>query len=62
MKYFENKWTSSESLFLHATKLKVKKLWDNIYKWETIVIQPQLSPLVNPPINYLAGLLNRVAP
>ncbi len=40
MKYFENKWTGSESLFLRAAKLKVKKLWDDVYKRETVVIRP----------------------
>ncbi len=38
MKYFEDKWTGSESLFLRAAKLKVKKLWDDVYKRETVVI------------------------
>ncbi|PMD13219.1 hypothetical protein NA56DRAFT_712254 [Hyaloscypha hepaticicola] len=29
MKYFEDKWTGSESHFLRTAKPKVKKLWDN---------------------------------
>jgi hypothetical protein len=33
-----------------------------VYKRETVVIRPQSPPSVDPPIDYLTGLLNRVAP
>ena len=38
MKYFEDKWTGSESHVLYTAKPKVKKLWEDIYKRENIII------------------------
>jgi hypothetical protein len=60
IKYFEDKWMGTESHFLHAIKPKVKKLWEDIYKRET-VIWPQLPPLVALLVDYLTDLLNHVA-
>ena len=62
IKYFEDKWTDSESYALRIAKPKVKKLWDKVYKRENVIIRP-LSPLsVAPPINYLRDLLDQIAP
>jgi hypothetical protein len=58
MKYFEDKWTSSESHALHIAKPKVKKLWDEVYKRENVIIRPLLPLLVAPLINYLRDLLD----
>jgi hypothetical protein len=62
MKYFEDKWTGTESHFLRAAKPKVKKLWEGVYKGESVVIRPQSPPSVAPPVDYLTDLLNHVAP
>ena len=62
MKYFEDKWTGNESNFLRTAKPKVKKLWEDVYKRENVVIRPQSPPSVNPSINYLRDILDRVAP
>jgi hypothetical protein len=40
MKYFEDKWLSNESHFLRISKPKVKKLWEDVYKRETVIIWP----------------------
>jgi hypothetical protein len=62
LKYFEDKWTGSESHFLRIAKGKVKKLWEDVYKRETMIIRPQ-SPLpASQPADFLADILNRVAP
>jgi hypothetical protein len=62
IKYFEDKWTGSESHVLYTTKPKVKKLWEDIYKCENVIIWPPLPPSVTPPVNYLTDLMNRVPP
>jgi hypothetical protein len=62
IKYFEDKWTGNESHFLRTVKLKVKKLWDEEYKRENVIIRPQSPPLPVPPINYLANILDQVTP
>ena len=62
MKYFEDKWTGSESHVLRTAKPKVKKLWEDVYKRENVIIRPPSPPSVAPPVDYLADLLNRVAP
>ena len=62
MKYFEDKWTGNESHILRTVKPKVKKLWEDIYKRENVIIWPPLSPSVAPPVNYLRDLLDQVAP
>jgi hypothetical protein len=62
MKYFKDKWTSNESHVLYTVKLKVKKLWEDAYKRENVVIWPPSPPLIAPLVDYLVDLLNRVAP
>jgi hypothetical protein len=53
MKYFEDKWTSTESHFLRTTKPKVKKLWEDVYKREAVNIRPQSPPSTGPPVDFL---------
>jgi hypothetical protein len=62
MKYFEDKWTSNESHVLRTVKPKVKKLWEDVYKRENVVIRPLLPPLVAPFVDYLRDLLDQVVP
>jgi hypothetical protein len=62
MKYFKDKWTSNESHVLHTAKPKVKKLWEDVYKRENVIIRPLLPPLVASLVNYLQDLLDQVAP
>jgi len=62
MKYFEDKWIGNESNFLYTAKPKVKKFWKDVYKRENVIIRLQSSPLVNPPIDYLRDILDRVVP
>ena len=40
IKYFKDKWTGTESLFLRTAKLKVKKLQDDEYKREPVILRP----------------------
>jgi hypothetical protein len=62
IKYFKDKWTGSKSHFLRIAKPKVKKLWEDVYKRENIIIRPQ-SPLpATPSINYLINILSQVIP
>ena len=62
IKYFEDKWTGNKSHFLRTAKLKVKKLWDEEYKRKNVIIRPQSPPSPAPPIDYLANILDQVAP
>jgi hypothetical protein len=62
MKYFEDKWSGNESHFLRISKPKVKKLWEDVYKRETVIIRPQSPPLVAPPVDYLEDILSQVSP
>jgi len=62
MKYFEDKWTGSESNFLRTAKPKVKKLWDDVYKRENVVIRPQSPPSRASSVDYLENILSQVAP
>jgi hypothetical protein len=62
MKYFKDKWTSSESHVLRTVKPKVKKLWEDVYKRENVIIRLPLSPLIAPLVDYLWDLLDQVAP
>ena len=62
MKYFEDKWTGSESHALHIAKPKVKKLWDKVYKRENVIIRPLSPPSIALLIDYLRDLLDQVAP
>ena len=62
MKYFEDKWTGSESHVLRTAKPKVKKLWEDVYKCENVIIRPPSPPSVAPPVDYLRDLLDQVAP
>jgi hypothetical protein len=61
MKYFEDKWTGSKSHFLRTAKPKVKKLWENVYKHENVILQPQSPPSPAPPVDYLVNILSQVA-
>jgi hypothetical protein len=61
IKYFEDKWTGSESNFLRTAKPKVKKFWDDIYKCENVIIRSQLSPLRALSVNYLENILSQIA-
>jgi hypothetical protein len=62
MKYFKDKWTSNESHALHIVKLKVKKLWDKVYKGKNVIIRPLSPPSIALLIDYLRDLLDQVAP
>ena len=62
MKYFKDKWTGNESHVLRTAKPKVKKLWEDVYKRENVIIRPPSPPSVTPPVNYLRDLLDQVAP
>ena len=62
IKYFKDKWTGNENHFLRITKLKVKKLWNKEYKYENVIIQPQLPLSLALPINYLTNILDQVVP
>jgi hypothetical protein len=62
MKYFEDKWTGNESNFLRTAKPKVKKLWDDVYKRENVVIRPQSPPSRASSVDYLENILSQVAP
>jgi hypothetical protein len=58
MKYFKDKWTGNESQFLRTVKVKVKKLWDDMYKGKNVIIWPQSLPLLAPLVNYLTSILS----
>ena len=62
MKYFEDKWSGNKSHFLRISKPKVKKLWEDVYKRETVIIRPQSPPSVAPPVDYLEDILSQVSP
>jgi hypothetical protein len=47
---------------LRTAKPKVKKLWEDVYKRENVIIWPPLPPSVTPLVDYLRDLLDQVAP
>ena len=42
--------------------MKVKKLWDDVYKGKNVIIRPQSPPSPAPPVDYLTSILSQVAP
>ncbi len=61
-KYFEEKWTGNEAHFIKSGKAKVKKIWEDVYKQETVVPRAQSPPEAEQPVDYLAGIIDKVAP
>jgi hypothetical protein len=60
-RYFENKWTGSEAHYVKSGKAKVRKHWEN-YKQEAVAQRPQSPREAPKPLDYLADILNQVAP
>jgi hypothetical protein len=59
--YFEKEWTGSLVCFVKAGKTKLKKLWDDDYKTDTILSREKSPELAQKP-SYLESILNAKAP
>lgn len=61
-KYFEEKWTGNEAHFIKSGKADVRKIWEDMYKQETVIQRPQSPREAEQPVDYLAGIISKVAP